>query len=282
MIASPPVSDVHLTREIEQTLALVDAIRDRGRREEVPGWVLVRAARASWLMGNEAWAKDFYGRAATPLSEYAQETGHRTGTVEQYARLALSAAWACGDREILVEIARSIDLACEQVLSSVELPPDALTRVALLLTRLRAAWYRGQSTMVRDHVAEIERRTGGLDAWGKAAWQVSRGPVSLAAVKAIVALRPEPGRSLPPTLPGQPSRSMVAIQAVQAVDQFIHDGRARPPMLSDLVDEELLSLVAALRDHNLPLPALRSPVEPRRSLRLAESLRNDRLPAGSV
>lgn len=259
---SAPGAAEPLDREIQATLELVDELRQRSRRDELPGTVLLRAARACWLVGNTDWAKDFYKRAALVLTEYTLEQGRRTGTFEPYAAVAAGAAWASGDRDVLADCGRQLDTACEQMLSSIELPPEPLVRVGLLLTRMRIAWLREQSVLAREYDVEVARRAAGLDAWSKAAWQAERSIVCYQALSAFVALRtttPTQMRALPP---GQPSPRELARTALRALDQRLYDERARPPTVNDLVDEERLSFVAALESLNTPLPVLRLPVAP--------------------
>jgi hypothetical protein len=246
-------------RELDSTLELVDAMRERSRREDVPGWVWLRAARGCWLTGNLDWANDFYRRAATALALYAVDSGRRTGTFESYAAAALGAAWMCGQREVLTDTGRQLDTAAEQMLSSQELPPEPLVRAGLLISRLRGAWFREQSVLVREYEAELERRSAGLDAWSKAAWQASRNPLAHAAMRALTALRASAsGRNAPP---GQKTPAEVARAAVQDLDKYLYHQRAAQPTIDDVVDEELISLAVALKGHNVPLPALNMPVE---------------------
>ncbi|HEU5318490.1 MAG TPA: hypothetical protein VFX49_20420 [Chloroflexota bacterium] len=249
-----------LDREIQTTLELVDELRQHTRRDELPGAILLRAARACWLVGNTDWAKDFYKRAALTLTEYALDQGRRTGTFEAYAGVAAGAAWASGQRDVLAECGRQLDSACEQMLNSVDLPPEPLIRVGLLLTRMRVAWLREQSVLAREFDIEVARRAAGLDAWSKAAWQAERSIVSYQALSAFITLRtttPAQMRALPP---GQPSPLEIARTALQALDQHLYDERARPPTVNDLVDEERLSFVAALESMSTALPRLRLPV----------------------
>ncbi len=249
-----------IERELESTLELVDELRRRSRRDELPGWVWLRAGRGCWLTGNLDWARDFYKRAAGGLAEYAMDVGRRTGTFESYAAAALGAAWMADQREVLADTGRQLDTAAEQMLNSVELPPEPLVRTGLLMTRLRASWYREQTVLVREHEAEVERRAGALDAWSKAAWQAGRDPLSHVAIRSLVNLRSAtPGRFTPP---GQQTPTEIAKAAFQALDRHLNEQRAKPPSIGDLVDEELISLAAAFRAQNVPLPVLRMPVEP--------------------
>src|SRR5690242_7848247 len=96
---SGPSTTERIERELEQTLALVDDMRQRSRRDDLPGWVWLRAARACWLTGNTDWSRDFYKRAALALTAYTLDVGRRTGTMEQYAFCAIGAAWATGQRD---------------------------------------------------------------------------------------------------------------------------------------------------------------------------------------
>lgn len=260
MTRTLPTAADQLQKEIDASLELVDEIRQRGRREVVPGWVLLRGARACWAVGNLDWARDFYKQAAVALSEYARDTGRRTGTLEQYAQLALGAAWISEDRETMSETGRALDITCDQMLTSTELPPEPLIRVSLLLTRLRIAWFRGQTVLAREHEIELERRLVQLDAWSKAAWQAERSPLSHAAIAAFIAPRGDGGRGS--LSASASSRSTAIVQAVQALDRVLYERRAKPATLADLVDEELLSFVAALRDQNFRLPVLHCRTQP--------------------
>jgi hypothetical protein len=257
-----PSAAEQLEREINATLELIDELRQRSRRDELPGWVLLRAARSCWLIGNTDWAKDFYKRAALALTEYTLDTGRRNGAFEQYAHVAIGAAWACGQREVLADCGRQLDVAAEQMLNSIDLPPEPLIRVGLLLTRMRVAWFREQSVLAREYDVEVARRAAGLDAWSKAAWQAERGIASYTTLSAFIALRSTPATAARALPPGQPTPLEVAGAALQALDRRLYDERARPPTVTDLVDEELLSCVAAQQSLNAPLPALRLPIAP--------------------
>ena len=226
--------------------------------EDLPGWVWLRAARACWLTGNTDWARDFYKRAAVALTNYTLDVGRRTGTVEQYGFRAICAAWASGQRDILSDTGRQLDVACDQMLTNLEFPPEPLIRVGLLMTRLRIAWLREQTVLVREYDLEIERRVNGLDAWSKAAWQSARGASSFATIRAFTTLRSSVGR---PSSPG-PSPVELARKALQLLDRELYEERAQPPNIGDLVDEEFLSFVTVLRNQNSTLPVLRMPVDP--------------------
>jgi len=257
-----PSAAQQLEREITATLELVDELRQRSRRDELPGWVLLRAARATWLIGNTDWARDFYKRAALALTEYALDTGRRNSTFEQYAHVAAVAAWASGQRDVLADCGRQLDIAAEQMLNNSELPPEPLIRVGLLLSRMRIAWLREQSILAREYEVEVARRAAGLDAWSKSAWQAERGLVSYTTLSAFIALRSTPATAVRALPPGQPTPLEVARTALQALDRRLYDERARPPTVTDLVDEEFLSCVVALQALNAPLPSLRLPIAP--------------------
>ena len=259
---SAPSAAEQLEREIDATLELVDSLRERSRREELPGWILLRAARGCWLIGNADWSKDFYKRAALALTAYALDAGRRNGAFEQYAHVAVGAAWASGQRDVLTDCGRQLDVAAEQIINNVDLPPEPLIRVGLLLSRMRIAWFREQSVLAREYDLEVARRAAGLDAWSKAAWQAERALASYTTLSAFVALRSTPATTARALPPGQPTPLEGARAALQALDRRIYDERARPPTITDLVDEELLSCVAALEAQNAPLPSLRLPIAP--------------------
>lgn len=244
MTAGPTLLN-QLNQEITSTLALVEELRGRSHREEVPGWLWLRAARASWLIGDMDGARALYGRAAPELLAYALEGGRRNGNFEQYAHLALGAAWLADDSQFLAETGRQIDLAAAAQLGSQDSAPEALVRVGLLLTRMRVAWYRGLNSAAKDFEAEIDRRAAGLDAWGKTFWQEGAGSLSFAAIKSIVGMKVD-----------------AALLAIQDIDRRLVQNRAHPPVVSDLVDEEYISFVVALKDYSIPLPQLVTPTAP--------------------
>ncbi|MGI8424971.1 MAG: hypothetical protein ACR2NO_12810 [Chloroflexota bacterium] len=260
-LGAPSVNE-QLEREINGTLELVDELRQRSRRDELPGWILLRAARASWLLGNASWSKDFYRRAASQLTEYALDVGRRTGAFEQYAHVAAGAAWMSREKDVLAECGRNLDSAAEQMLNSLELPPEPLIRVGLLLARFRIAWLREQSILAREYEVEIVRRAASLDAWTKSAWQAERGLVSFTALSAFASYRATTAAAVRALPPGQPTPVELARTALKSLDRWLYDRRARPPTVADLVDEECLSLVAALESSNVPLPVLRLPTTP--------------------
>jgi hypothetical protein len=244
MTAAPVLPD-RLMREVDDTLALLDEVRAAGRRDDVPAWLWLRAARSCWLTDAVDLARDHYKRAAISMTALALETGRRTGNVEQYSHLALGAAWMSQDAPTLSETARQIDSFCEHQLSSTTEQVEALIRVTLILTRMRAAWYRGQKTPLKDLTPELDRRVNQLDAFGKSFWQAERGVVSAAFLKAYGTVKPDPIRA-----------------ALQEIDRHLQKERANPPTIVDLVDEEFISYAVALRDLQIPLPALHTPITP--------------------
>lgn len=246
-MTAPPTLQDPIMREIASTLDLLDETRKKVRRDEVPAWLWLRAARSCWLTANMDRARDFYKHAATGLLDVALESGHRTGTFEQYAHLAIGAAWMADDQDLLAETGRQIERSAEHQLANVDNPPDALTRAVLTLTRLRVAWFRGQTAHVKELEPEIERRIVALDAWGKAFWIEERGAVSHGFIKALLAIKPEPIRL-----------------ALQNLDTRIGELRVTPPTVNDLVDEEFVSFAAAMADYRIPLPRVATPTTPGR------------------
>jgi hypothetical protein len=245
---APPATDVlrkQATREIGATLELFDQAQKASKRDGVPAWLWLRAARACWLKGDTGRARELYGRAATAWLEVALDAGRRTFTVEQYALLALGAAWMSRSQDLLADVGRQIDVAADQQLTSTDNPPEPLLRATLLLTRVRVAWFRGQTAAVKEQLPELERRLTALDAWGKTCWAEERGGPTVAFLKALYAIRPDPIK-----------------QVLQDLDKRLTERRGEPPMVSDLVDEEFISFAAAMRGFSIPLPRVTTPVAP--------------------
>ena len=117
-----PVLPDQLMKEVDGSLALLDDVRAHARRDDVPAWLWLRAARACWLTASMELAHDFYRRAAVGFSAYALDAGRRSGNVEQYAQLALGAAWMSEDRDTLSEVGRQIDSHCDHQLTSFDNP----------------------------------------------------------------------------------------------------------------------------------------------------------------
>jgi hypothetical protein len=241
-----------LAREAALSLALLETLRARGRRTDVPGWIWLRAARAAWISGKEEQARQLYAAAAPVLISHALEAGSRIGCFEQYAQLAMGAAWMARDRPLLTDVCQKADAYAEGQLAAADAPTpgglapaDPLTRVTLVLTRIRAAWYRGQKALVKHLLAELDRRTSHLDAAGKALWQGERGFLVASFHKATASIRPD------------------AMQrALLEFDRWLERQRARPPTISDLVDEEFISFARGLADYHVALPKLTTPVRP--------------------
>jgi hypothetical protein len=237
--AEPPEQ---ILKEAEFSLALLDDLRAHSRRGDVPGSVWLRAARASWIVGNEQWARDFYKSAAPALITYAHEAGRRIGAFAQYAALALGAAWMSQDRDTLLDVCKQADSYADRQLNNLDNPPDPLIRVTLLLTRVRVAWYRGQKTTLQEHLPELERRANQLDATGKAFWTGDRGAQTLAFYKVIYG----------------GNRDQIQA-ALRELDRRLESNRAKPPTISDLVDEEFISFARKMEDLGIFLPKVVTP-----------------------
>ena len=243
MTAAPamPLSD-NILKEAEESLALLDEIREQGRRAEVPAAVWLRAARASWITGNEQWSRDFYKNAAPALIAVAQDVGRKVGTFAQYAGLAMGAAWMSQDRDTLLDVCKEADNYAEHQISNTDNPPEALIRVTLMLTRVRCAWFRGQKTTMQEYLPELERRANQLDAIGKAFWAGERGALTYSFYKVIYG----------------GNRDHIQA-AVRELDRRLVAQRAIPPTIIDLVDEEFISFARKMEDLGIFLPRVSTP-----------------------
>ncbi len=235
--------DERLQREAEATLQLLAGTTRQPERNAVPPWLWLRSARACWLMARPDEARDSYRQAAASLLRYATRQARETGTLETYASLALGAAWMAQDRDLQEDVASEVESAVAEELVAADTTTDPLLYAALLLTRLRVAWYSGQAKLLKETDQELQRRVSLLDPWSKAFWREGRGSRSHAAIMALVALKPPP-----------------IAQALQALDQWLVAQRARPPSIGDLVDEELAAFAATAAAYRIPVPHLATPV----------------------
>ena len=242
-MTAPSALQDRIHKEVESTLKLLDDTRQRARREEVPWSLWLRAARGCWLIGNTDWAKDFYRRAANGLVEHANTVGRRSGMYEEYGSLAMGAAWMTERQEFAADICRQIDQMADQQIKSLENQPEPLIRVMLLLTRLRAAWYRNLTPTIKELVPEIDRRVNQLEAWSKTFWQAERASASHGFFKALLTAKPDPVKL-----------------AIMELDKRLEELRAQPPNVSDLTDEEMISFAASLATTGTQLPPIRTPV----------------------
>lgn len=243
---APSLLQEQISREVDATLKLLDDTRNKSRRADVPGWLWLRAARGCWLIGNVDWARDFYRRSVPPNLETAQTSGRRSGNFEQYAALAMGAAWMSESEELLHETCRAVDQSAESQITSIETPPEAYIRVGLLLTRLRANWFRGQISVIKEIEPDLSKRVRALDAWTKSFWDAERGSSTHIFIKAVIDAKFEPIR-----------------QALGDLDRKLFENRTRPPTINDLVDEEFVSFATSMIDVGTPLPArVTTPVEP--------------------
>lgn len=235
---------VNIIQEVHSTLKLLDTMRQELRRDEVPGWVWLRAARACWLTGDLDRAKENYRRAAPLLTSLALGTGRRTGNVEQYANLALGAAWMTQEKNLLADTTAQIMAVAGQLAVSVDNPPEPLFRASLLLTHLRAAWYRHDVIAMEEVEPELERRVNSLDAWSRLAWQQERASNSFAVLRGLT------------------NKTDAILGALHDLDTVLKEQRGTPPSVTDLVDEEFISFVAGTKDLNVKLPHFVTPTEP--------------------
>ncbi len=244
MTTAPPMSD-QIVKEAEESLALLDEIREQGRRVQVPGAIWLRAARSCWIIGNEQWSRDFYKNAAPALLDTALDTGRKIGAFETYAGLAMGAAWMSQDRDTIVDVCRRADSYAEHQINNVDNPPEPLTRTTLLLTRVRVAWYRGQKLSLQEYLPELERRAAQLDAISKAFWSEERGAVVTNFYRQIFGTSGN-------------ARDLITA-AVRLVDAHLEKTRAKPPTIMDLVDEEFISFARKLEDLGIFLPKVTTP-----------------------
>lgn len=247
-----------LGREIRYTLLHAQNYLVRLPRVEPDHLLLIRAARACWLVDELDAMCVYYREAATQLLEIVDLNGRRTGTVSEYWRLALGALWMTAtyseegkertaDQAALRSTAyKVLDVAQRMALAA----GQPLDRISLEISRLRGSWYAGDLEFPRT-LSQVDQRAAGLDPNNRGLWAGERDQLFLSALKTITLERPE--------------RMGVPLTTI---DEFITENAVKPPTIMDLVDEELLALEAAALKKGARLDRLRN--APKRGARKAE------------
>jgi hypothetical protein len=219
--------------------------------------LLLRAARACWLVDERDAMCVYYREAAIQLMEVA-DLSRRTGTVSEYWRLALGALWMAAnfseegkerttDQATLRSTAyKVLDVAQRMALAAAQ----PLDRISLEISRLRGAWLAGDLEFPRV-LSQVDQRAAALDVNNRGLWVGERDQLTLAAIKTLTLERPE--RMSPVLL---------------ALDEYITQNAAKPPTVMDVVDEELIALEAAALKKGARLDRLRN--APKRGARKAE------------
>jgi hypothetical protein len=237
-----------LGREIQYTLLHAQNYIVKLPRVEPDPLLLLRAARACWLVDERDAMCVYYREAATQLLEVVDLNGRRTGTSSEYWRLVLGALWMAAnhnedtkertsDQAALRSTAyKVLDVAQRMALAA----GQPLDRISLELSRLRGAWYAGDLEFPRT-LSQVDQRAGALDVNNRGLWAGERDQLTLAAIKTITLERPE--------RMGAP---------LTALDEYITQAAPKPPTIMDLVDEELLALEAAAIKKGARLDRLRA------------------------
>ena len=256
--AVPSGPTTPLGREIRYTLLHAQNYLVRLPRVEPDHLLLLRAARACWLVDELDAMCVYYREAATQLLAIVDVSARRTGTASEYWRLALGALWMnathapegkerTADQAALRSTSyKVLDVAQRMVLTAAQ----PLDRVSLELSRLRGAWYANDLEFPRT-LSQVDQRAGALDANNRGLWAGERDQLTLAAIKTITLERPE--------RMGAPLTARV---------EFIAQAAPKPPTIMDLVDEELLALEAAALKKGARLDRLRA--APKRGARKTE------------
>ena len=247
-----------LGREIRYTLLHAQNYVVRLPKAEPDPILLMRAARACWLVDERDAMCVYYREAATQLLQVVDLSARRTGTASEYWRLALGALWMAAtfseegkerttDQAALRSSAyKVLDVAQRMSLTAAQ----PLDRISLEISRLRGAWYAGDLEFPRV-LSQVDQRAGALDVNNRGLWAGERDQLTLAAIKTVSVERPE---RMNPVL--------------TALDEFITQTATKPPTIMDIVDEELLALEAAALKKGARLDRLRN--APKRGARKSE------------
>jgi hypothetical protein len=256
--AVPSGPTTPLGREIRYTLLHAQNYLVRLPRVEPDHLLMLRAARACWLVDELDAMCVYYREAATQLLAIVDVSARRTGTSSEYWRLVLGALWMnatyapegkerTADQAALRSTSyKVLDVAQRMALTAAQ----PLDRVSLEMSRLRGAWYANDLEFPRT-LSQVDQRAGALDVNNRGLWAGERDQLTLAALKTITLERPE--------RMGTP---------LAALDEFIAQAAPKPPTIMDLVDEELLALEAASLKKGARLDRLRA--APKRGARKNE------------
>lgn len=239
-----------LGHELAYVIEHAAAYLERGAKIEPAPIHVLRAARAFWLTGDVGQACRCYRAATEQLVELAETVGQRSGTLPEYFRLALGAAWMAAahstnekekanDQLTLRMTARRAQEHGDRMLITAAQPLD---KMAIELLRLRGLWLAGDPD-ADLLLSTIDRRLATMDANSKGLWMGERDQLTLAAIKALLRERPE----------------RVGAALLQ-LDDYLGGLSTRPPSINDLVDEELMALQAAALKRGVRLvPLVRAP-----------------------
>lgn len=266
-----------LGRDIVHALEFCREIEVKAGRVGVSGPIRLRAARAAWLVGDLPAAREHYRLAATQLLNEAQLVGQPTFTYCALAELALGAAWMSEDNQVRVAVYRSVleraDAADPPARFATKSPTrldEPLLRVTYALTKVRQHWYQGmyralknptdkaaQSALMRDlgesegWLLRLARNARALDGQARDLWLSSRGPFTLALIKAASEAAQ---RDLDQALLGGETLNQFSIPADTGLLNWLEASAAQPPTIMDLVDEELISVVDFAKRLRMRLP----------------------------
>jgi hypothetical protein len=224
-----------LGREMAYTLKHGWDYLTRMPKVEPDPLLLLRAARACWLLDDMDAMCVYYREAAAQLRDVVEISGRRTGTASEYWRLALGALWMVStrsaegkerqaDQAALRSFGFQVIDVTGRLISEAGQPLD---RMALEMSRLRAAWYAADAELPR-YLAQAEQRVAAMDANNRGLWQGERDQLFFNAVRTVIRERPE--------------RMGVPISQL---DEYLTGQMVRPPTVMDLVDEDLIALEAA-------------------------------------
>ena len=226
-----------ISDELDATLKLIDDTQRRSIRAVIPGGVWLRAARGCWLIGDLDWASDLYRRSANSILIDAQQDGRRQGIYAPIAMHVMGSAWMANDRELLDQVGGTIDESCKTLIQNVDLTPEPLFNATLHLTRIRVAWFTGRGDVLTKTMPDLDRAVRALDRWGQWYWEGERDIHTHSVVKALL------------------ERKADAVKAgLVKYDEYLTEQRGASPTVSELVDEEFISLASTAQDLGIVLP----------------------------
>jgi len=226
-----------ISDELDATLKLIDDTQRRSVRAVIPGGVWLRAARGCWVSGELDWASDLYRRAANAMLVDAQQDGRRQGIYAPIAMHVLGAAWMSNDRELLDRVGNTIDESCKTLIQNVDLTPEPLFNATLYLTRIRVAWFLGRGDVLQKSMPDLDRAVRTLDRWGQWYWEGERDIHTHTVIKALLERKPD-----------------VVKAGLAKYDEYLAEQRGASPTISELVDEEFISLASTAQDLGVLLP----------------------------
>ncbi len=232
---TPKAARTALGREMQHTLRVGWEHLTHLPRVEPDPILLIRAARACWLLDDMDAMCVYYREAAVQLGEVVTLTGRRTGTAPDYWRLELGARWMAATysaegRERTADQTALRSMGFQVMDTAQRLSQEAgqpLDRMALEMARLRGAWFGADPELDRV-LAVTEQRAAAMDTNNRALWAGERDQLTLAALHGLLKERPE----------------RMGVPLTQ-LDEYLTAQMVRPPTVMDLMDEELLALQTA-------------------------------------